>query len=77
MSKMKIEWTDGAVESTASIDPWFMRATGADWAVFLDDVGVVRRGVRATRSENKSAIVAALAELRVCADAMIWDGGAK
>jgi hypothetical protein len=62
-----IEWKDGAVESTASMGPWFVRATSSDWAIFLDDVGAVRRGMRDTRAENKAAIVAALAVLRVIA----------
>ena len=61
------EWKDGAFESTASMGPWFVRATSGNWSVFLDDVGEVRRGMRGTRTENKAAIVAALTVLRVLA----------
>lgn len=64
------EWKEGSVDSTLSIGPWFARATGVDWAVFLDGVGRVRNGVRGSRADNKAAIEAALVELRV-------NGGAK
>jgi hypothetical protein len=64
-------WNDGPIESTLSVGPWFARATGGDWAVFLDDVGAVRRGMRANRAENKAAILEELRELRVL------NGGAK
>lgn len=60
-----IEWKDGAIESTVSMGPWFVRATSGDWAVYLDGVGKVRSGMRDSRAENKAAITAALAELRV------------
>ena len=61
------EWQDRAAESTFSMGPWFARASSGDWSVFLDGVGVVRSGMRATRADSKAAIIAALAELRVLA----------
>ncbi len=65
MSEAEIKWTDGALESAASIGPWFVTTSSGSWSVHLDGVGVVRRGLRGSRAESKAAIVDALRELRV------------
>lgn len=65
MKSQGMQRDDRAMESTLEIGPWYLRATSAGWAVWLDGVGKVRSGMRSTREGNKAAIEAALAELRV------------